>query len=204
MPRKGENIFKRADGRWEGRFIKGHIAGKTIYGYVYGKSYKEVKEKKSEAIAELSAKPARFSKSMTHPTVETIANKWLDELKTVRKSSTIVKYQNQLESHIIPYLGIYRIDEVSNDDIVAFSNHLLAKKSLAPKTVSDILSRIKSIRKYAVIHGYNVGFHPECITIPQTNEDIRVLSFAEEASLLAYLRDHPVLVKIFGNTLVRK
>ena len=196
MPRKGENIFKRADGRWEGRFIKDHIAGKAVYGYLYGKSYKEVKEKKTTAIAELSTKPAQFSGSMVHPTVEDIAVKWLDNLKTVRKSSTIVKYQNQLENHIIPYLGICRIDEVSNDDIVSFSNHLLTKKNLAPKTVSDILSRIKSIRKYAVIHGYNVGFHPECITIPQSNEEIRVLSFAEEESLLAYLSNHPDLTSL--------
>lgn len=196
MPRKGENIFKRVDGRWEGRFIKNHTGGKAVYGYVYGKSYKEVKEKKSEAIAKLSTKPARFSESMAPPTVETIAIKWLDDLKAVRKSSTIVKYQYQLESHIIPYLGICRIDEVSNDDIVAFSNHLLTKKSLAPKTVSDILSRMKSIRKYAVIHGYSVGFHPECITIPQTNEEIRVLSFAEEEALLDYLWAHPDLTSL--------
>lgn len=64
MPRKGENIFKRADGRWEGRFIKDHIAGKAVYGYLYGKSYKEVKEKKTTAIAELSTKPAQFSGSI--------------------------------------------------------------------------------------------------------------------------------------------
>lgn len=47
MPRKGENIFKRADGRWERRFTKDHIGGKAVYGYIYGKSYKEVKEKKA-------------------------------------------------------------------------------------------------------------------------------------------------------------
>ena len=31
MPRKGENIFKRKDGRWEGRYIKKHENGKAIY-----------------------------------------------------------------------------------------------------------------------------------------------------------------------------
>lgn len=32
MPRKGENIYKRKDGRWEGRFIKGRSAtGKALY-----------------------------------------------------------------------------------------------------------------------------------------------------------------------------
>ena len=49
MPRKGENIYKRKDGRWEGRFIKEHINGKAKYGYVFARSYKEVKEKLSYA-----------------------------------------------------------------------------------------------------------------------------------------------------------
>lgn len=45
MPRKGENIYKRKDGRWEGRYIKSKsYTGTTLYGYCYGKSYKEVKE----------------------------------------------------------------------------------------------------------------------------------------------------------------
>ncbi len=43
MSRRGENIYKRKDGRWEGRILKpdGH------YQYVYGKNYREVKEKKT-------------------------------------------------------------------------------------------------------------------------------------------------------------
>lgn len=44
MPRRGENIYKRKDGRWEGRLIRGHHPnGKAIYQYVYGKSYSEAK-----------------------------------------------------------------------------------------------------------------------------------------------------------------
>ena len=46
MPRKGENIYKRKDGRWEARYIKDRSSnGKAIYGYVYAKSYYEVKNK---------------------------------------------------------------------------------------------------------------------------------------------------------------
>lgn len=45
MARKGENIYKRKDGRWEGRYIKDRdISGKAIYGYVYAKSYGEVRK----------------------------------------------------------------------------------------------------------------------------------------------------------------
>ena len=46
MPKKGENIYRRKDGSWEGRYIKGHLAdGKTKYAYVYGKTYSDVKQK---------------------------------------------------------------------------------------------------------------------------------------------------------------
>lgn len=39
MPRKGENIYKRKDGRWEGRFRKYRDAnGKIKYGYVYARN----------------------------------------------------------------------------------------------------------------------------------------------------------------------
>ena len=43
---KGENIFKRKDGRWEARYIKGRdLSGKAKYGFCYGKTYKEAKDK---------------------------------------------------------------------------------------------------------------------------------------------------------------
>ena len=36
MSRRGENIYKRKDGRWEGRYIKSYTAdNKAQYGYVY-------------------------------------------------------------------------------------------------------------------------------------------------------------------------
>ncbi len=44
--RKGENIFKRKDGRWEARYIKSYEpSGEAKYGFCYGRTYKEAKEK---------------------------------------------------------------------------------------------------------------------------------------------------------------
>ena len=38
MSRKGENIYKRQDGRYEGRYIKEYgLDGKAKYRYIYGK-----------------------------------------------------------------------------------------------------------------------------------------------------------------------
>ena len=40
---KGENIFRRRDGRWEARYIKGReLSGKIKYGYCYGKTYRDI------------------------------------------------------------------------------------------------------------------------------------------------------------------
>lgn len=54
MSKKGENIYKRKDGRWEARYIKGyHSDGTPKYGYCYGKTYRESKQKVSVAKAAL-------------------------------------------------------------------------------------------------------------------------------------------------------
>ena len=46
MARHGENIRKRKDGRWEGRYlVYSKEEGRKLYRSVYGKSYGEAKEK---------------------------------------------------------------------------------------------------------------------------------------------------------------
>ena len=51
---KGENIFNRKDGRWEARYIKGYeLSGKIKYGFCYGKTYWEAKEKVTKCKAAL-------------------------------------------------------------------------------------------------------------------------------------------------------
>ena len=45
MPRVGKNIYKRKDGRWEGRYIKCRINGKAKYASVYGHTCEETKQK---------------------------------------------------------------------------------------------------------------------------------------------------------------
>ena len=55
---KGENIQKRKEGRWEGRYKKGYDKNrKIIYGYCYGHSYRETKEKLDYAKAEWLLQP---------------------------------------------------------------------------------------------------------------------------------------------------
>ena len=49
MSKKGENIYKRKDGRWEGRYVRVYGEnGKTKYGYIYAATYREAKQKLEE------------------------------------------------------------------------------------------------------------------------------------------------------------
>lgn len=50
MARKGENIYRRKDGRWEGRYIADRTGdGKAVYRSVYAKTYTQAKQKLQEA-----------------------------------------------------------------------------------------------------------------------------------------------------------
>ena len=195
MSRKGENIYKRKDGRWEGRYIKERRNGRAIYGSVFARSYLEVKRKKNDAIANIQASEKKKAKITLPHTFSEISSQWLNSLKSVRKASTIIKYENQLEKHILPVFGARRMDEITNDDIIAFSQKLLegkgtAKKPMSPKSISDILSRMKSIRKFALFGGNEVYYTTDCVVIPQHRRPIRVLSRNEEEILYRYLNAH--------------
>ena len=186
MARKGENIFKRKDGRWEGRYIKAYENGRAIYGYVFGRSYSEAKRKKAEAMV---SSPKTVRTVSDQPFMREVAYQWLDGLKTIRRKSTVAKYEGQLRNHILPEFGDKRIDEISNNDIISFS-HKLIEKGKKPRTAADIISRMRAIRKFSVLHGYEVKYISDYTEIPQTFEKVRVLSSEEEKRLVTYLKEN--------------
>ena len=54
MPRRGENIYKRKDGRYEGRYVIGRTGnGRTRFGYVYGYQYSSVRSRLLQKKAQL-------------------------------------------------------------------------------------------------------------------------------------------------------
>lgn len=88
MARKGENIYKRKDGRWEGRYISSYDnAGKAKYSYVYAKTYSEVKRKLSSVkVGSIISNPEK-NKQDTR-TLAILSMEWLNEKKLVIKAYT--------------------------------------------------------------------------------------------------------------------
>ena len=150
MPRRGENIWKRSDGRWEGRYIKDRDRkGKAIYGFVYGKTYAEAKQKKQLCLSELS-------KGKTEPKTECLfevaTQAWLQQIEEKVRESTYSKYRRLCASYICPFLGKITLDALTEEKMDKFTEYLLksggaSENTLSPKTVLDILTVTKQILK---------------------------------------------------------
>lgn len=187
MPKKGENIYKRKDKRWEARYIKGYAPDGTIrYGYCYGKSYREAKEKMAQAQAAiLSNKPT--SETNCRKRFSYYCDEWL-RLNRIRvKESTFVKYTNILENHIKPKLGGYYVHAITSVHVEEFSQSLLCEDKMSPKTVKDILTVLRSILKYSARQTSWISPTVEIFYPKDIKKEIRVLTRDEQFNFVHYL-----------------
>lgn len=195
MPRKGENIYKRKDGRWEGRYIKSRsCTGKIIYGYVYAKTYRETKVKLREVIPLHNSKSTAPSVANTN-SFSAVASDWLEGVKTQSKESTQNKYENLLNNYILPTYGDQTLDNITYDFIESHCNDLLSVgkggHGLSPKTVTDVLSVVRNVLKFAIRKGMYVPCDGSDIQVKCTTKPMRVLSKTEQARLCKFLLVNP-------------
>ena len=123
MPKKGERIYKRNDGRWEGRYRSGiNRDGKSVYRSVYGKSYYEVKKKLSACNE--SSEPIELS-SKKSPLFKDVIVLWQKANQNRYKGATALKYSNLIDSHILPSLGGYRLSEINTFVLADFMDNKL-------------------------------------------------------------------------------
>lgn len=184
---KGENIFKRKDGRWEARYVRSRYEnGRIRYGFCYGKTYAEAKEKVTRAKADIlndrdsdsSVRTERFA---------FYCDGWLKLRSTRLKASSYMKYQAAIDNHIKPYLGSLFPRDITTEKIFEFSQYLLNKKNLSVKTVRDILTFVRSVYFYAGKRIEN-GLPDIEIAYPRESaRTIRVLTEGEEEALILYL-----------------
>ena len=168
MPRRGENIYRRKDGRWEGRILRDHTANhKPLYTYIYGHSYKEVKEK-MDVNRVMTANRLRGSSVLAERTSFTeFAESWLVGRKSKVKESTYAHYRRLIDRHIIPLLGELSVQKITDDVLLQYVEDLQRcgrvdhKGGLSAKTISDILILLKAILRYAEKSGCVICAHLE-------------------------------------------
>ena len=150
MANTGENIYRRKDGRWEGRFISGRKPdGRAKYTYAYGRTRRETKEKLEKRKLMIAVQPTGSCRM----TVKELFSWYLAKIEV--KPSTRARYVFVIENHILPQLGSVFIAYLT---AIQLSDFLTQKQKhgrlhgggLSAKSVRDIGVLIKAALRAAV------------------------------------------------------
>jgi len=130
-------------------------------------------------------------KSKEKDAVETYLINWLETLPGRVKGSTVYRYRNLVNGHMIPCLGSKRLAELRPDAIAAFYAER-QKSGLSPTTVQLIHTTLRKALGDAVEYG-NIPFNPVArvkppcradfeARVPTRQEVQRLLTTADEAN----------------------
>lgn len=151
MARHGENIHKRRDGRWEGRYIKARTADrKAVWGYLYGATYAEVKQRMLRKKAECSFYQFTDQKLL----FAQLAEQWLASIAPGVKESTLAHYGYTLRRYLLPVLGnlpLHLLDEQRLEQglLQIFSPPDGSHAPLGRSSARECLAMVRRICKYA-------------------------------------------------------
>lgn len=201
MARRGENIYKRKDGRYEGRYVLGKRPdGRTKFGYVYGYQFGEVRRRLLEKKAILMRQNTDFGLEC-RCTLEVWAEEWLrGRLADGMKPSTHQTYRSLLDRYLLPELGGYRLGALTPEIL---REHLaqMGERGLSQSTVlvtfrllSGILKGACEAEKLRQNPCRRVKLHAEA------PEEQRVLSANEQRRLVNGARDFkdvPALLSLY-------
>ncbi len=189
MSRKGENIRKRKDGRWEGRYIKKRGPdGKAIYGSIYGKTYTSVKEK----LKEVSNNQKEFLKG-NMLTFEEALFLWLENNKLKQKEQTYCKYLQLINTQIVPQLGYIKLSKINNVIINRFISEksmcgrLDNKGGLSASYIQTICFIIESTLRFCEENNFSSSFTGKIIRPTKKKNTVQILSFDEQKTLEKHL-----------------
>jgi len=190
MPRKGENIRKRKDGLWEGRYPSGVASdGRRKYASVYARSYTEVKERL--LAAKVQPKQEKPSGKKLY---KDVLKEWLDVQALIVKASTYVKFRNLIANHITPALGKLPLEQITTAHITRFMQgkaehgRLDGHGGLSNSSLQVLMLIVKSSLEYAARERYilPMAFTLKCPEVKR--EPAKALTVKEQALLELLLR----------------
>lgn len=201
MCRHGENIYRRKDGRYEGRYVIGKTAeGKTRFGYVYGYQYMEVRnrlaEHKAVLVRPLTEPPARCRITLREWMMHWMENELLGSVKV----SSYQTYLTQINKHILPELGGLYLTQLTPALAYEFTENMYAV-GLSASTVKGVFRLLSAALRFALDEGVIRKNPCRKLKIRQGEQiEQRVLSRSEQEKvrLAADERgDLPVLLSLY-------
>lgn len=194
MPRKGENIRKRKDGRWEGRFKRGVKADGAIdYRSVYGKSYKEVKEK---LILAKSSDKLGLSTASKERKFSEVLYLWEETNQIRLKGGTEYRYDYLIRAHILPELGGLKLSQITATKVNAFLREKLTNGrldgtgGLSAAYVSSIMMIVNSAISFAVAEHMCPPLKTPILKPKAEMCELEILSSDEQLKIEQYARSN--------------
>lgn len=199
MPRRGENIRKRKDGRWEGRY--GAVESKTgryISHSVYARTYGEVRKKLAAAKERRNTEGGSgiWKNQPEEMYFGSVAQLWLAEKKRSKKYSTYVKYSSIYRKYLEDKLGTKYFAELDDGIVQREIMIPLEEKEPSESLCKSICCVFNQISEYACKHyGLNViRYSAEKKHLPVKPAD--TLDKAEQSQLIRYLYREPDIEKL--------
>ena len=159
MSKRGENIYKRKDNRWEGRYYIIRPDGTKKSISVYAQSYTETKNKLLIGKEQARQNTANLPKCRL--TVQELLLNWLAAKQNTLKLSSYLHYEKLIKNQLLPELGKLPLDKLTVKNLSAFmlqkqqAGRLDKQGGLSGKTITDMLTIIKSAVKMAAVE-YNL------------------------------------------------
>ena len=194
MARRGENIYLRKDGRYEGRCIKGRNEnGKIMYHSVYGSTLAECKQKLTKAKV-LYFHNDVDCKIYGTGTVKEFMNYWLhDIVKYHVKQSTFSNYMHYSDKWIVAYLGNEKLYKLKTEKIQQFINYL-TMEGLSAGSVRNVYRTLGAMMKIAKKFHYLNSDPCEGVTLPEVKKKgTMILSTQEQKKLEATAEEYKVI-----------
>lgn len=146
--RRGENIYKRKDKRWEGRYPVGKKPnGKTKYRSVYGKTLQEVRQK----LYPLKAKYQMIQQTQGTACLsfQEWGFQWLRAIQNEVKPSTYANYEHKLTHYVLSVIGNYALNELDEESGLELLESL-KQRGLKPSTIQVIFRITNQCMHYAI------------------------------------------------------
>lgn len=189
--RTGENIYKRKDGRWEARSPIGYTSsGRLRYKYLYGSTYREVKQKKRLYEEQNYSKEIVDCQKNQDVSMlfGDVAKMWLTAFSAVWKPATYSKYENCLRKYILPNWEHRPFMDITQKEYDEFLFELV-EKNISCTTANVVL---RGIQKYLREKG-EVSFQFSIFSTEGQKisiKQVEPLSDAEWQTLLNYSIEH--------------
>ena len=202
MARRGENIYRRKDGRYEGRFLRGYSPEKKpVWGYVYGMQYYDVRARLAQKRTELQQKP-RDLRIVGKGRYEDWFNHWLEHhIKPNVKGSTYDCYSTMARRHLLPRYGKLALADMTAELVKSLPDEMRAMQ-LSGSTCKSVYRLLRaSLEEAARQHLIRENPCAQVVFRKAKAKKARVLSAREQILVTRAASDAaglPMLIGLYG------